>query len=298
MNEEAKEVAACCAQFYEQDWVQTILGKSFHPGGVDLTKRLIRSLNIQQGDSALDVACGIGTTTVLVDQDFGANAVGVDFSETNIQKATQTASESGATVRFETGDVTALPVGDSEFDHLICECAVSTFVDQPAALAEFYRVIKSGGQVAISDMVLNEKLPETLELLLAPWTCLASARSAAGYQQLFIDAGFVVTSYEDESQSLLDLIFDLKKKLLVAGLGKTLATADGVPDVLASLDISEMKTLLDEARTLVNDGVVQYCRMTFAKDKPKMAPKVKETAKETGIQINQIQQQCGPGCDC
>ena len=86
--------------------------------------------------------------------------------------------------------------------------------------------------------------------------------------------------------------FSMKKKLLVAGLGKTLATADGVPDVLASLDISELKTLLDEAKQLVSDGVVQYCRMTFAKDRPRISDQPELAIAATSSE------QCGPGCDC
>ena len=75
-------------------------------------------------------------------------------------------------------------------------------------------------------------------------------------------------------------------------LGKTLATADGVPDVLASLDIAELKSLMDEAKQLVNDGVVQYCRMTFAKDRPRKTEKPKLVMADAGAE------QCGPGCDC
>ena len=258
----------------------------------DRTKRLINSLNIRNGDRVLDVACGMGTTTLLVDEQFESYVTGVDFSEHNIQRAQEIASSKNATVEFKIGDAANLPMDDASVDHLICECAVSTFADQPLAVGDFYRVLKSGGSLAISDMVLNGKLPSKMETLLAPWTCLASAKSAAGYQRLLLDAGFVVTSYSDESQSLLDLVLDLKKKLLVAGLGKTLATADGVPDVLASLDIAELKTLLDEAKQLVADGVVQYCRMTFAKDRPR-------TSEKPELPLANINSpQCGPGCDC
>ena len=292
MSTNGNETAACCAQFYEQDWVQTILGDSFHPGGIELTKRLINSLNIRKGDQVLDVACGMGTTSLLIDEQFESSVTGVDFSEYNIQRAKEIAVGEEASVEFKIGDAADLPIEDASIDNLICECAVSTFADQPAALNDFYRVLKTGGNLAISDMVLNGKLSPKMETLLAPWTCLASAKTAAGYQQLLLDAGFVVTSYSDESQALLDLVLDLKKKLLVAGLGKTLATADGVPDVLASLDIAELKSLMDEAKQLVNDGVVQYCRMTFAKDRPRKTEKPKLVMADAGAE------QCGPGCDC
>ena len=292
MTTDSNQTAACCAQFYEQDWVQTILGDSFHPGGTDLTKRLINSLSIRKDDRVLDVACGMGTTTLLVDEQFETHVTGVDFSEYNIQRAQEIALRKGARVEFKIGDAASLPIEDASIDHVVCECAVSTFADQSAAMNEFYRVLKTGGNLAISDMVLNGQLPTEVESILAPWTCLASAKTAAGYQKLLLDAGFVVTGYSDESQSLLDLVLDLKKKLLVAGLGKTLATADGVPDVLASLNIAELKSLLDEAKRLVGAGVVQYCRMTFAKDRPRTSEKPKLAL------VDANNEQCGPDCGC
>ena len=42
-------LAACCAEFYEQDWVQTFLDASFHPGGVELSRRLLKGLNREGG---------------------------------------------------------------------------------------------------------------------------------------------------------------------------------------------------------------------------------------------------------
>ena len=294
MSSETNQTAACCAQFYEQDWVQAILGESFHPGGVGLTKRLLQSLAIEHGDQVLDVACGIGTTSLLVDELYGANVTGIDYSDSNVARASETAASREASIEFKTGDATSLPLDDAAVNHLICECAVSTFSDQPKAVSEFFRVLKPGGQVAISDMVLNGQLPKELESLLAPWTCLSSAKTAGGYQQLFLDAGFVVSGYVDESQSLSEMILDLKKKLLIAGLGKTLATADGVPDMLSSLNIGDLKTLLGQAQELVNQGVVQYCRMTFAKGTPKQINTTKAQPQTLPISDDS----CGPGCDC
>ena len=163
-----QQTAACCAQFYEQDWVQTILGDSFHPGGAALTSRLIESLAIAPNETVLDVACGIGTTTMMIDEQYVADVTGIDFSEVNVQRATESAAEKNASVEFRTGDATNLPVKDGLVDSLICECAVSTFADQTAAVKEFHRVLKPGGQVAISDMVLNGQLSEKLQTLLAP----------------------------------------------------------------------------------------------------------------------------------
>ncbi|HUR24096.1 MAG TPA: hypothetical protein VMZ73_09520, partial [Acidimicrobiales bacterium] len=63
----------CCARSYQQDAVALILGDSYHPGGLELTRRLGRSLNLRRGERVLDVASGPGTTAFLLAADFGVD---------------------------------------------------------------------------------------------------------------------------------------------------------------------------------------------------------------------------------
>lgn len=259
------EVAACCANFYEQSWVQELLGEAFHPGGVALSTRLVHSLNLPDDSRVLDVACGIGTTTLIMERQFGFDTVGLDFSQANVDKAIGLAGKNPPVLsEFVQGSADDLPFDNETFDAVTCECAVSTFANQPKALAEFNRVLKPGGVVGITDMVVTAPLPEDIAEHIAPWTCMAEAHDVPGYQRLFHEAGFCVAHYADESQGLLDMVSDLKKKLLMAGMGKALGA---IPQLPASL--SELRTLLKRARELTDDGVVQYCRMLFSKGQPR-----------------------------
>ena len=263
-NNATSEVAACCANFYEQSWVQELLGDAFHPGGVALSTRLVHSLNLPGDSRVLDVACGIGTTTLIMERQFGLESVGLDFSQSNVDKAIASAGKNPAVLcEFFQGSADELPFPDESFDALVCECAVSTFADQPRALAEFHRVVKPGGVVGITDMVVTAPLPDDIAQHIAPWTCMAEAHDIVGYQRLFHDAGFCVAHYVDESQGLLDMVSDLKKKLLMAGMGRALGAIPQLPT-----SISELRTLLRRARELTNEGVVQYCRMLFSKGQP------------------------------
>ena len=266
-DEAASEVAACCADFYEQSWVQELLGEAFHPGGIDLSTRLVHSLNLPDDSRVLDVACGIGTTTLIMERRFGFDAVGLDFSQSNVDKAIASAGTNPPVLsEFVQGSADDLPFEDETFDAVICECAVSTFADQPKALSEFHRVLKPGGVVGITDMVVTAPLPDDIAKHIAPWTCMAEAHDIVGYQRLFHDAGFCVAHYADESQGLLDMVSDLKKKLLMAGMGKALGA---IPQLPASL--SELRALLKRARELTDEGVVQYCRMLFSKGQPRFS---------------------------
>jgi arsenite methyltransferase len=258
--------AACCARFYEQDWVQSLLGESFHPGGIELSKALVQSLRLPEGARVLDVACGIGTTARLMAREFRLNVVGLDASAANV--ATAEGLLEGETDRFQTGDAAALPFPNDTFDAIVCECAVSTFADQPGVVAEFSRVLKPGGVVGITDMVLEGELPEDIAGVIAPWTCLAAARSVIGYQSLFLATGLRVVEYADESSSLRKLIADLKRKLLVAGLGRSLGAVPG----LEALDVDGLRTLLDRGSEFVRNGTIQYARFTFANGRPRFTP--------------------------
>jgi SAM-dependent methyltransferase len=214
--------ALCCARFYEQDWVRAVLGDSFHPGGLDLSARLIRGLHLPPGARALDVACGIGRTTRLMAGEFRLDAVGLDVSAVNLETArAPCADRPPRSVAFVCGSAGSLPFPDGSFDAVVCECALSTFPDQPRVLAEFARVLKPGGAVGISDMVVEGDVPGDVAGLLAPWTCLGGARSTIGYQSLFLTAGLRVTGYADETDALRDLVVDLKRKLLTAGLARS-----------------------------------------------------------------------------
>lgn len=269
IDTEPMTAVACCAAFYEQDWVHAVLGDSFHPGGAELSARMIRGLHLPANSRVLDVACGIGTTARLMARDFGLDVVGLDASAANVAKAENTfRADPGTTAKFVTGDATALPFLDGTFDAVVCECAVSTFADQARVVAEFARVLKPGGVVGITDMVIEGELPEDITGVIAPWTCLAAARSVVGNQSLFLSAGLRVVEYADESSSLRKLVADLKRKLLVVGLGRSLGAVPG----LDGLDIGGLRELLNRAGELVRNGTVQYARLTFAKGRPRFTP--------------------------
>lgn len=260
------EATACCARFYEQDWVRAVLGDSFHPGGVELSARLVASLGLPPDARVLDVACGIGATTLLMARRFGLDPVGCDVSEANLAVARDRATaDPPVVVEFVPGAAESLPFPDAAFDAVVCECAISTFADQPRAVAEFARVLKPGGVVGVSDMVVEGDLPADVGELIAPWTCLGGARPAVGMQRLLLDAGLRAVGSADESDALRHLVGSLKRKLLTAALARSVASLPG----LEHLDVKGLRDLLNAAGGLVADGVVQYARFTFAKGRPR-----------------------------
>ncbi len=253
---------SCCADFYSTDVVRTLLGDTFHPGGKDLSARLVGSLELDAGSHVLDIACGLGTTAMSIAAEIGATVVGIDASERNIATANDEATARGLNdrVRFAMEDAAALPFEDAAFDAVICECAVSTFADKAPVVAEMVRVLKPGGVLGISDMALAGPLPQDVAAVVAPWTCLADARSVAGYQRLFLDAGLTVVAWDDEREALVQLAVELKRKLVLAGLGRLSGMMAELPG-----DIGVLRALLDKGRALIADGTVSYMRLVALK---------------------------------
>src|SRR5260370_3368385 len=138
---EQGQVKACCATLYESDGRRSLLGDSFHPGGLQLTGQLGRMLGLGPASPVRDVACGKGTTAVFLAKEFGCEVFGIDYGEENVAAARSLAQAERVDSRaqFERGDAENLPFADGTFDSVICECAFCTFPDKVASGREIFR---------------------------------------------------------------------------------------------------------------------------------------------------------------
>jgi ubiquinone/menaquinone biosynthesis C-methylase UbiE len=223
---EEQSVKQCCATFYGSDLARHLLGDSFHPGGTRLTERLGELLTLTPESHVLDVASGRGTSAFQLAKTFGCNVTGIDLSEENVRLAAVETPQRGLTgrVSFQLGDAERLPFGDETFDAIICECAFCTFPSKTIAALEFYRVLKPGGQLGLSDLTRTETTIPGLEGLLSWIACIGDALPAERYVAILQQAGLQVPLVEDYSDALIEMVQQIQARLLgaevMAGLRK------------------------------------------------------------------------------
>jgi len=248
-------VKQCCARLYESDFAKLLLGDSFHPGGLKLTERLGTLLGLTVQSRVLDIASGKGASALFLAECFGCEVLGIDYSEQNVEQANAAAAAKGLDKRvsFRTGDAERLPVAESSFDAIICECAFCTFPDKPTAANEFARVLRSGGGIGLSDLTRGAVLPKELDGLLAWIACIADAQRVDSYVQYLCAANFRVEHTESHDEALLEMVNQIQMKLPGAEIMVGLKKLD-VPGV----DLAAAKQTAQAALTAIRQGTLGY----------------------------------------
>lgn len=258
-----REVETCCATFYQSDAVRKLFGDIFHPGGLALTRHLGEVLELTQGDAVLDVACGRGSSAVHLAERFGCHVTGLDYGAKNIVAAHALAEERGVSIltTFRQGDAEDLPFDDNTFDALVSECSFCTFPDKAASAAEMARVLRSpepaegkpGGRLGLADMTAGGPLPEDAQTLLSWIACIAGVDTPEGYVETLRKAGFTDFTVQDQRDALLDMVTDIRRKLLGAEIAVGLGKLD-----LDDIDLDEAKRLARRSAELIQEGTVGY----------------------------------------
>lgn len=268
----AESFKACCASAYSADWLTLLLGESYHPGGLALTRRLIECLGLPPGARVLDVASGRGTSALAIAGELDLTVCGVDLSQANVAAARAAAKEAGLAGRleFRVGDAEALPVaeGEGEFDAVICECALCTFPDKATAAAQMARAVCPGGAVGITDVTADvDRLPERLRSMAAQVACIGAATTARGYRAILAAAGLRVELVETHDAAVARMVEQIEARLLVV---KMIAKSGG----LAGVDVTEVASVVAEVKDAIARGLLGYVLITARKpgldERPRM----------------------------
>ncbi|MEH7076760.1 class I SAM-dependent methyltransferase [Neobacillus drentensis] len=160
-----------------------------HPGGIPLTQKVLASENITNKSRILDAGCGTGQTAAYLYQHYFAKVVGLDINPIMIEKAKIRFQSLNIPIKLIQGSIEKLPFKDNTFDFILSE-SVLAFVNKPAALGEFFRVLKKGGRLIANEMTINAKLSPVEESEIIHFYALDSLLLEDDWRNLFHEAGF------------------------------------------------------------------------------------------------------------
>jgi arsenite methyltransferase len=157
---------------------------------------------LHPGEVVLDLGSGAGLDVLLSARRVGptGKAYGVDMTDEMLELARSNAREAGVSnVEFLRGRIEAIPLPDRSVDVIISNCVINLSADKDAVLAEAFRVLKPGGRLAVSDIVIRgQPLSPQAREFLALWAgCIAGALSEGEYCAKLERAGFAGVAVED-----------------------------------------------------------------------------------------------------
>jgi arsenite methyltransferase len=150
---------------------------------------------LEPGEVVLDLGSGGGFDALLAVKEVEASGrvIGVDMTPEMLERARKNAASAGATnVEFRAGHIEALPVPDASVDVVISNCVINLVPDKEQVYREVARVLRPGGRMVVSDVVLDAPLPAwAAEQAVAIAGCVAGAALRTDYLAAIRSAGLV-----------------------------------------------------------------------------------------------------------
>jgi arsenite methyltransferase len=175
------------------------------PGGANLglgCGNPVALASLREGETVLDLGSGAGLDCFLAANKVGekGRVIGVDMTPEMLEKARENARQGGySNVEFRLGEIENLPVSDSSVDVVISNCVINLVPDKARAFKETFRVLKPGGRLMVSDIVILKELPEPIKNSIAGYIgCLSGAVMKDQYIGAVKEAGFEDVRVVDE----------------------------------------------------------------------------------------------------
>jgi ubiquinone/menaquinone biosynthesis C-methylase UbiE len=159
--------------------------------------------SLKEGETVLDLGAGAGFDCFLASGKVGpmGRIIGVDMTPEMVEKARDNARKGNyANVEFRLGEIENLPAGDNSVDAVISNCVINLSPDKKRVFAETFRVLKPGGRLMISDIVLLKELPDFIRNSIQAYVgCVSGAMLKDEYLKAVREAGFQDVKIIDET---------------------------------------------------------------------------------------------------
>ncbi|WP_371803705.1 arsenite methyltransferase [Candidatus Lokiarchaeum ossiferum] len=210
--------------------------------------------SIQEGEVVVDLGSGGGIDCFLAAKKVGptGHVIGVDMTPQMLERARSSLIDSTfKNVEFRLGEIEHLPIADNSVDLIISNCVINLSTNKDQVFREAYRVLKLGGRMMISDIILTKELPEKVKDSIASYVgCVAGAMLKDDYLGSIKETGFsdVEIISERTTGSLTkhaDKKKDDKPKIIVGGKeiehNLSFEDLDGIEESIISVNVQAKK---------------------------------------------------------
>jgi len=216
--------AGCCATAPSAEKLSTEVGYTMAelatiPAGANLglgCGNPVALASLRPGETVLDLGSGGGIDCFLAARQVGpeGRVIGVDMTDEMIRLARENAAKSDLTnVEFRQGEIESLPVEEGSIDVVISNCVINLSTDKEKVFREIHRVLKPGGRMMVSDIVLDAELPAKVKDSVAAYTgCIGGALKRQDYLAAMARAGFAQVEIVAETKVPVDLWADLPEE--------------------------------------------------------------------------------------
>ena len=162
----------------------------------------IAMASLAEGEVVLDLGSGAGFDCFLAAEKVGpqGRVIGVDMTPEMLEKAKENAQKGNfSNVEFRLGEIENLPVADGIIDIIISNCVINLAPDKDGVFSEAFRVLRPGGRIMVSDIVLTKELPDFIKNNMAAYVgCISGAIIKDSYLDAIKKAGFRDVKIIDE----------------------------------------------------------------------------------------------------
>lgn len=178
-------------------------GRTMRPGGFALTDRALHLCAFKAGDRVADIGCGSGATVEYLSCSHGLDAVGIDPGAACLEQGLRR----NPLLLLSAGFAEELPFKQGTLDGILAECSLSVIAGKEEALAEFWRVLRPTGKLAITDVYArNADGLESVRGIRLPFG-ITGIMTQDKLTTLMGRQGFSLTNWEDHSYTLKGYLF-------------------------------------------------------------------------------------------
>ncbi len=202
--------------------------------------------SLKEGEVVLDLGSGAGFDCFLAAKQVGSTGkvIGVDMTAEMLERARENARKGDfGNVEFRLGEIENLPVGDNQVDIIISNCVINLSPYKKKVFQEAFRVLRRGGRLMISDIVLLKDLPREIKNSVAAYVgCVAGATTKKDYLETIRAAGFEETKVLGEDAFSVELLAnDPTAMEIVKNLKLSPERARNLASSVVSIKVSAIK---------------------------------------------------------